>query len=640
MKLASESGKSSAAREGDEAEPLIDSSNTVIVTEDKASGQIPISLYFEYFSLGGVMNGCVVLVVFAVSQVLAMVSEYWLKWWASEQFGDQSDSMYVLTLGLLSFGCVVIGFLRAVFWFRFSLSAASNMHESCLWSVVHTPLLFFISNPTGRILNRFAKDQNQVDEQLPVTMFTVLDVGLLVIASVVLICVTFWYMIFLLPPMAYLFIALQKRYLRTSREVKRWEAVSRSPIYSDFSSTLDGLITLRAYRLQRYASRRFQRSVDENGRAWFSFLMCGRWLGFRLDLLSNVFLVFAAYLAAILGDRVNLGLVGFALVYCINLAGVLQWVVRQSAEAETQMTSVERIKAYSKLLPEEGYSSTLANPKTRVEAEAEAVDMTNVEPKVLRIENLSVSYKQGMDSVLNGISLTIPPGSKVGICGRTGSGKSTLLSSLLRLNVVTAGDILLGDTSILHDCDLETARSMLSIIPQEPHLFSGTVRFNVDPFSVFSDMQIWSALKDAHIDEHVRSMGGLALGIVEEGGKNLSVGQRQLLSLARAILRGCSVVLMDEVTASIDFETDRLIQETIRSSPALARATILTVAHRLRTIADSDVIVVLSAGGILAETGSPKELLDRIGSEFRALAERSGEFTDIYNIASRKIIAD
>ena len=171
-------------------------------------------------------------------------------------------------------------------------------------------------------------------------------------------------------------------------------------------------------------------------------------------------------------------------------------------------------------------------------------------------------------------------------------------------------------------------------------MFSGTVRFNVDPFSVFSDIQIWSALKDAHIDEHVRSMGGLALGIVEEGGKNLSVGQRQLLSLARAILRGCSVVLMDEVTASIDFETDRLIQETIRSSPALARATILTVAHRLRTIADSDVIVVLSAGGILAETGSPKELLDRMDSEFRALAERSGEFTDIYNIASRKIIAD
>lgn len=492
--------KQSAERDASEADSLMGDSNTVIVVEDKATGQIPVSLYFEYFSLGGVLNGCAVMAVFLVSQALAMVTEYWLKWWATAQFGEQSDSMYVLTLGLLSFGCVVIGFLRAVFWFRFSLAAASNMHESCLWAVVHTPLLFFISNPTGRILNRFAKDQNQVDEQLPVTVFSVLDIGLLVVASVVLICVTFWYMIFLLPPMVYVFIVLQRRYLRTSREIKRWEAVSRSPIYSDFSATLDGLITLRAYRLQRFASRRFQRSVDGNGRAWFSFLMCSRWLGFRLDLLSNVFLVFAAYLSAILGDRVNLGLVGFALVYSINLAGVLQWAVRQSAEAETQMTAVERIKTYAKLLPEEGYSSTLTNPKSPMDmvkdkGEMAAMGMMGTTPRVLRMENLSVSYRQDLDPVLNSISLTIPPGSKVGICGRTGSGKSTLLSSLLRLNLVTAGDILVGDTSILHDCDLETARSLLSIIPQEPHLFSGTVRFNVDPFSVFSDAQIWSALK-------------------------------------------------------------------------------------------------------------------------------------------------
>ena len=490
-------------RDASEADSLIgDDTNIVIVTEDKATGQIPVSLYFEYFSLGGVLNGCAVLAVFLVSQALAMVTEYWLKWWATAQFGAQSDSMYVLTLGLLSFGCVVIGFLRAVFWFRFSLAAASNMHESCLWAVVHTPLLFFISNPTGRILNRFAKDQNQVDEQLPVTVFTVLDIGLLVVSSVVLICVTFWYMIFLLPPMVYVFVVLQRRYLRTSREIKRWEAVSRSPIYSDFSATLDGLVTLRAYRLQVFASSRFQHSVDGNGRAWFSFLMCSRWLGFRLDLLSNVFLVFAAYMSAILGDRVNLGLVGFALVYSINLAGVLQWAVRQSAEAETQMTSVERIKSYSTLLPEEGYSSTLTNHKGLSHlgggnmTDNNNNNTTNTPtPRVLRVENLSVSYREDLDPVLNNICLTIPPGSKVGICGRTGSGKSTLLSSLLRLNLVTEGDVLLGETSILRDCDLETARSLLSIIPQEPHLFSGSVRFNVDPFSAFSDVQIWSALK-------------------------------------------------------------------------------------------------------------------------------------------------
>ena len=632
--LASSKSRETEENHSDQA----DSHREIIAAEDRAIGSIPLSLYFDYFSLGGVLKGFVVAIVLISSQVVSMITDYWPKWWASSQYGDQSDSMYILVFGLLAFGCIVMGLLRAVLWFRYALAAASNMHEACLWAVVHTPLRFFVANPTGRILNRFAKDQNQVDEMLPITMFVVWDVGLLVVSSVILVCITFWYMIFLLPTLFYLFARLRSRFLRTSREIKRLEAVTRSPIYSDFSATLDGLITLRAYRLQNTASRRFQHHVDLNGRAWFSFLMCSRWLGFRLDLLSNLFLVFVAYLAAILGSGANLGLIGFALVYSINLAGVMQWMVRQSAEAETQMTSVERIKAYSDLQPEEGYSTAGGSLQRHPDAGA-IVSGHDKNDSLGRghlvIDNLTVSYRADLEPVLRGLSLDIAAGSKVGICGRTGSGKSTLLSSLLRLNLINSGDILVDGKSILHNCDLETARSIIAVIPQEPHLFSGSVRFNVDPFSVYSDQEIWSALTDAHIDAHVRNMGGLELGIIEEGGKNLSVGQRQLLSLARAILRGCSIVLMDEVTASIDFETDSLIQTTIRTSPALSKATILTVAHRLRTIADSNLVVVL-AGGEVIETGNPKLLLEKEGSAFRSLAERSGEFADIYEIASRK----
>eukprot|EP00597_Dinobryon_sp_UTEXLB2267_P000867 CAMPEP_0170058302 /NCGR_PEP_ID=MMETSP0019_2-20121128/977_1 /TAXON_ID=98059 /ORGANISM="Dinobryon sp., Strain UTEXLB2267" /LENGTH=1219 /DNA_ID=CAMNT_0010263211 /DNA_START=4007 /DNA_END=7666 /DNA_ORIENTATION=+ len=612
----------------------------VVVAEDKAVGQIPLSVYVQYFKLGGVFNGCVVLVTLLCSQVLSMVAEYWLKWWATSYYGDQGSSYYVLGFGMLALGCITLGFLRAFLWFRYTLLAASQMHESCLWAVMHSPLQFFVSNPTGRILNRFARDQNQADEQLPVTLFAVLDISLLSCSAILLICIAFPYMVALLPPLGYAFIYLRRKFLRTSRELKRWEAISRSPIYSDFSATLDGLITLRAYKLQDKASRRFQNQVDMNGRAWFSFLLCSRWLGFRLDLESSIVLIFSAYLAVLLRGTVSLGLIGFALVYAMNLAGSLQWAVRQSAEAETQMTSVERINSYAELPPEVGYSSTLAHVQDNGERSAsrQNQDIMSSSPNAdldhLILQDLTVTYRQELNPVLQGLSLNIPGGSKVGICGRTGCGKSSLLSTLLRLNIVVSGDILINGKSLLHSFDLETARSLVCIIPQEPHLFSGSIRFNVDPFSVFTDIEIWAALCDAHIDTFVRSIGGLDLGIVEEGGKNLSVGQRQLLSLARAILRRCSLVLMDEVTASIDFETDRLIQKTIRHSAAFAGATVLTVAHRLRTIADSDLIVVLQEGR-LVELGKPLDLLGENTSHFYSLAKKSGEFDDLIRIAQQ-----
>ena len=272
------------------------------------------------------------------------------------------------------------------------------------------------------------------------------------------------------------------------------------------------------------------------------------------------------------------------------------------------------------------------------------------------MQDLTVTYREDLDPVLRHICIDIPAGYKVGICGRTGSGKSSSLLALLRLNIITSGDIVLDSDSLL-SMDLQSARSLVSIIPQDPHLFSGTIRFNLDPFSVHSDEQLWSALKDAHIYEHIQQDPLGLSATVEESGKNFSVGQRQLLSLARAILRECKVVLMDEVTASIDYLTDRLIQETIRTSPALRDSTIITVAHRLRTIADSDLIVVIHAGEVV-EMGSPSALLltggkpgagisnssnlnlnsdstsDSTTHHFRKLVEESNEFDEILKIAT------
>ena len=363
------------------------------------------------------------------------------------------------------------------------------------------------------------------------------------------------------------------------------------------------------------------------------------------------------------------------------------------AEVETQMTSVERISAYADIMPESGYSTTLESygsimaggrigedydhdygsvpvptEKMKVKAGEKGIEAVEVverenegeEMKMkmkvddlggikvpipdlvptlaqvgsLNIQNISVKYSEDfLTPVLKSLSVKIPGGCKVGVIGRTGCGKSSLLLALLRLNTIVDGDVLIDGESLL-DMDLERSRSMFSVIPQDPHLFSGTIRFNLDPFGVYSDREIWSALESAHIRDCVEGdMLGLDK-VVAEGGLNFSVGQRQLFSLSRAILRKSKIVLMDEVTASIDYTTDRLIQNTIRSSESLKGCTIISVAHRLRTVADSDMVIVMETGGVIGEVGAPLDLLNNPDSLFHSFAKETNEFDEIYNIAS------
>lgn len=613
----------------------------IIEIEDKQTGNISWDVYKNYLEAGGTMRGIFVFTLIFFSQGLLMITDYWLRWWASNSFGDQDKIMYLYIFAILVFLCIIVGFLRAYSWFQFTLRASSNLHQRCLWAVVHSPMRFFVSNPTGRILNRFAKDQNLADEALPSTCYIFVESFIYCIAAIVLVCISIPWLIILMPFLGVAFFMLRKKYITSTREIKRIEATTRSPIYADFSATLDGLVTLRAYRLEDKVTHLFQKQIDENGRAWYSFLMASRWLGFRLDMETSTILIFVCMLSVILRDQIDIGLIGFTLVYTMALSGLFQYAVRLSVEVETQMTSIERINAYCSLPPEPGYGTTLQDV---LQSDPKTLAVSNANPEFksflegcqgnVDINKLTVTYRSDLDPVLKDISFRIEAGSKVGICGRTGSGKSSTLLALLRLNIVKDGDILVDGRSILK-MDLEEARSLISIIPQEPHLFSGSIRFNLDPFSIYTDIEIWEALKDAHIHDYISSDASGLEYKVEEGGKNFSVGQRQLLSLARAILRKSKVILMDEVTASIDFKTDRLIQETIRTSPSLKSATIITVAHRLRTIADSDTIVVIDAGR-LAELDAPIGLLQKEDSIYRKLAVESGEYDEIYRAAVSK----
>lgn len=400
-----------------------------------------------------------------------------------------------------------------------------------------------------------------------------------------------------------------------------------------------------------------------------------------MDCISAIVLIAIVILAVILRNTIDVGLIGYAIVYTMTLSGLMQWTVRQSAEVETQMTSIERISTYSNMPSEPGYRTTLdmhlqaksnriessdnndssdsnnsgssssiiTKYRSRSRSRSKSNDaskgnnntdddkdnsLSNITGASLSIRGLQVKYRDDLDLVIKDLTLEIPRGCKVGVVGRTGSGKSTLFLAFLRLNLIVGGDILIDGKSIL-EMDLETARGNFSVIPQDAHLFSGTVRFNLDPFNVYTDDAIWRALTDAHINDVV-SKDPLGLSMkVEEGGNNLSVGQRQLLSLSRAILRRSNVVLMDEVTASIDYYTDRLIQETIRTSPSLKDATIITIAHRLRTVADADIVAVMGDGYLL-EVGKPTDLLANPASHFHKLAQNSNEFDEIVEIARGK----
>lgn len=610
-------------------------STFIISAEDRATGVVTWKTYFDYMRSGGVALGSSALLYGVVGQLLSMVADYWLRWWASEQFGPQDQTMYQWVFGLLVFLTIVVGYHKVDMWFLFTNIASRELHLRCLWGVLHSPMSFFIANPTGRILNRFTKDQNQVDEMFPSTFFDCYQCILFCLSSIALVCAAVPWMLIVMAVLAYIFFLYRNIYLKSSLEVKRIEAITRSPLFADFSATLDGLSTLRAFNLESRIMHSYRNSLNMNARAYFSFLMTARWVGFRLDMISSIILVVLVFFAAGLKGRIDVGLLGFALVYTLSLAGLFQWAVRQSAEVENQMTSVERINTYSSLPPEEGYESQFDDIYGGGAHKHRESKKATAEEGKLELRNLVVSYRTDLAPVLRGLNLVIPSGCKVGICGRTGCGKSSLLQALLRLNVICDGDIVVNEKSLL-SMSLEEARQTVSLIPQDAVLFSGTIRFNLDPFDQHSDQEIWNALRDAQMFEFFSSnTAGLSF-VVEENGKNFSVGQRQLISLARAIVRKGQIVLMDEVTASIDYATDKAIQDTIRTSDALKHSTIITVAHRLRTIADSDLIGYIQDGSFV-EVGRPFDLLQQKYSNFRTLAEESNDFDDIMAIAKVKV---
>ncbi|KAI8822919.1 P-loop containing nucleoside triphosphate hydrolase protein [Fimicolochytrium jonesii] len=618
------------AEDGKKAKtPDATDAHTEMSKETLTVGSISGDAYYKYFSSGSSVLTTVTLIIMLIAgEAIMDVGNWWLSRWSQSNEEGKRNATNAWVFTIFVFVTVVVSMFRALLFFFVSWRAGKVLFQKMVASVFKVQMSFFQNNPHGRLMNRFSKDINLLDEMLPQTFFDFIQCAFMVVGTLVISVVVIPYLLVLVPFIALAFYFLRTAYIETSRQIKRIEAVTRSPVYSSFPSTIEGLSTVRAFSAERQFEDRFVNLQNDNTSKYFMFLSCARWLGFRLDVGSALFLAVIAFAAVGLRDSMGLrpGLIGLLLSYVLQLTGLLQWCVRQSAEVENYMVSVERVLEYTDLPPEETEEDIKRSRAVHAATNGQPPESWPSGGEV-KLSGMSLTYPGTAKPVLRGITKTIPAGTKVGIVGRTGAGKSSFLQALFRIVNPTPEGCVVIDGIKTSDVCLQDLRSRISIIPQEPFCFKGNLRFNVDPFGTVPDDVIWKVLGVVELKDRVANGPGKLDAEVAENGGNWSVGERQLICLARAILRNTKLIVMDEATSAVDLRTDALLQSAIRDG-MFADATVLTIAHRLNTVIDYDHIMVLD-DGCLVESGTPFELLAKDASVedawFARMVEDMGE---------------
>ncbi|CAF1554367.1 unnamed protein product [Rotaria sp. Silwood1] len=566
--------------------------NSIVKNEISFDGAIKWSVWLTLFTSPPLRwFGFLLLIFFMLgNEALYDFTNSWLALWSSKDKTEQRSSFYAhIYLGVI-IATLFIALIRVGFSFYIMLRGSTYLHNRMLKGILYTSLRFFESNPSGRILNRASKDQQVLDESLPLTLIDTIQYLLMTLGSIIIIGMNNPWVLLILILLVPTVLWLRRFYMRSSRQLKRLESVTRSPIYSLFSSSLDGLTSIRAFDVQCDFLNMFIDRIDTNSRAYFILFTAARWFGLRLDLITSLLTLVTAILAVALRHQMDPSAAALSISYCISLTGLFQWAIRQSAEAENFMTSAERIHEYGQLVPESHSNSNKSDVLIQP-----ADDWPS--RGIIEFKDYTFRYRPELDPVLKNLNLRIESKEKIGIIGRTGAGKSSLLQALFRLVDQSAinGTILIDDIDIGR-LSLDYLRSHLSVIPQVPILFCGTLRYNIDPFQRYSDEECVAALEAVQLKQLVRSHpDGLHL-LVAESGANLSAGERQLICVARAILKRSHILLIDEATANVDHATDRMIQEVIADK--FGDRTILTIAHRLNTVANSDRILMLQQGEV------------------------------------------
>jgi ABC-type multidrug transport system fused ATPase/permease subunit len=547
-----------------------------------------------------------------------VMNSYWLVWWQNDTF-NESTGFYMGIYAFLGVAQAIFTFFMGVISGVFTYYAAQNLHAGAITRVMYAPLnTFFDVQPKGRILNRFTKDIDTIDNTLPDSMRMAISTLGSVFGAIILISILTYYFIVAVAAVLIFYIGGSLMYQRGSREVKRLDAVLRSALYSHFSETLSGLATVRAYQETARFHSDHARYMDIENRAYFFTICNQRYLGVRLDALGALLVFVTALLATIGANSINPAQIGLALSFMLTVSQAFSWASRQVSEVLNDMNSAERIQHYANELVQEAPQEV---PEANLPAEWP-------QRGAIEFDNITLRYREGLPIVLNGITMSIAGGEKTAIVGRTGAGKSSLLTCLLRLIELEKGCIKIDGVDV-SQIGLLDLRSRIGYLPQEPILFSGTIRSNLDPFNIYDDARLNDALKRSYLvasstednaNHHGNANNSLSLETpLEEEGGNLSLGQRSLVSLARALVKDSQIILLDEATASVDVQTDALIQETIRKE--FAHKTLLTIAHRLRTIISYDKVAVFDKG-TLAEYDTPLILYDR-GDIFHDMCEKA-----------------
>ena len=679
----------------------IDASGKLVEEEKKSDGSVSWDVYQSYIDLfGGPTLWVMLSSILILSQIVNIYQSYWLRLWsmendklniASAMVSDLSMKVYaksdfawsnVLTIiksiewnkpmlrttyndfdvSELSpvnstmyylIGYTLIGVLysvmcsvRIVMVYFGGLGVSSKLFETLLMKVLRAETRFFDSTPIGRIMNRFSKDLESVDQELPpyAEALVVSAIGCLT----TLILISYITPLFLLfgVVIAACFAYVGTLYLTLSRELKRYESITRSPINQHFTETLVGIATIRAYGDERRFMVQNMQKIDTNNRPFFFVWVNNRWMSYRAVVIGSLIVSISSALSVLAAHYIDAGLAGISLSFASSFSVNALWLLRCYADVEININAVERIQEYINDIKEESAVETAVDPAANWPQTGE-----------IDVDGLALRYAPNLPLVIKGISFHVNSGEKVGVVGRTGAGKSTIITSLFRFLEPEQGKIVIDGVDI-SKIGLNSLRRGLAIIPQEPTLFAGNLKTNLDMFDESSDIDIYESLRrvgliskdefnslktviesgqsldefnktKANSSENTNKFTDLCAEVSEDGG-NLSQGERQLICLARSLLKHPKILLLDEATASIDYETDAMIQNTIREE--FAESTILTIAHRLKTIIDYDKILVLDHGTV-KEYDHPYNLITKMGSEFRSMCQDTGEFDELVRLA-------